>query len=293
MTRGKRAAALLLCGLLLCELCSCAGGTRLRGDAPKKFEDTDAIQSYAEGIWVNEENTKTNGASHYRMILLGDDLLYRWDFTLRSGQSLEDMMTAVLQNYEAELGSPARSLMQLLLSGWSTSGMEITYGTPLYDAGAGQVLTLSGKLFGTFCKDGTLLSEGVRYHAEETTQTLSTAFVGAVANRFERSYSNLLTYQDVRYDATRSLGRYFLLTGTAELDDYYNYEYDNLESVYFCVCVTPSEGGRWYIYGSRYQHEDLFEQLKRGPAAVMLLCRGDFRNALENEMAGLVDYCWN
>ncbi len=294
MIRTRRAVALLLCGLLLCELCSCAGGAGFGGNTPKLFDDTDAIKDYAEGFWVNED-TNAEETSHYRMVFLGNGMFYRWDFTLRNGQSLEDVMMAVLQEYEAKQGAPARSLTQLLLSGQSTSGMKSSHDTVLYDAKAGQVLGVSGEPIGVFYKDGTFLCEEVRYHTEETTQTLSEAFAGAMENRFQQSYSNLSTYKDVRYNAVLSLGKPFFLTGTAELDDYYNYEYRNLETVYFCICVTPPGGSysdQWYICGSRYQHEDLFERLKKGPANVMLVCTGYYMDALKNELADLRDYCW-
>lgn len=91
------------------------------------------------------------------------------------------------------------------------------------------------------------------------------------------------------------LGKKFLLIGTAELDDYYNYDYRDLEGYYFCICVTPTGGGyadRWYIYAPRDKCSELFDKLKKGSSDIVLICNGQFQDSLKREMATLTDYCY-
>ena len=69
---------------------------------------------------------------------------------------------------------------------------------------------------------------------------------------------------DIQYNMANNLNNSFILTGYAELDDYYNYGYRNLESECFCINITPESGSysdRWYIYINRDGTERLFEYL--------------------------------
>ena len=81
---------------------------------------------------------------------------------------------------------------------------------------------------------------------------------------------------DVQYDRYGSLDKVFAFSGTAELDDYYNYGWYDDEQYYFCIFVTPHGGSysdSWYIYCDRNSFPNFFEDLKAyGIIDVELAC---------------------
>lgn len=107
-------------------------------------------------------------------------------------------------------------------------------------------------------------------------------------------YPGIASYKDVKYDPYSYLGDNFVIAGNAELDDYYNYEYRNFESVYFCIRITPTGGGytdMWYIYADRDSFSELYNTLKKGSISnITLICNANFYNATKESMATLINY---
>ncbi|PWW02498.1 hypothetical protein DFQ01_109123 [Paenibacillus cellulosilyticus] len=91
--------------------------------------------------------------------------------------------------------------------------------------------------------------------------------------KYMKSNNISLTAKDVQFDMVNNLDKNFVLAGTAELDDYYNYGFDSdMEADYFCVRVTPEDGSysdRWYLYFHRDSFNALFEKLKQGNVNVI------------------------
>lgn len=132
-----------------------------------------------------------------------------------------------------------------------------------FDPEKSQINGLDGETIGKFLNDGTF--ESSNYKQDNELKDVGSAFIEAKGGVFKDTYGGPVSEKDVKYNPWSYIGKYFLLTGTAELDDYYNYDYRDLESIYFCICVTPKGGGysdRWYIYCERYKYSDLFETLK-------------------------------
>ena len=106
--------------------------------------------------------------------------------------------------------------------------------------------------------------------------------------------SDMPTNRDVQYDKYGYLGTPFLLVGSAVLDDYYNWYYDGMDSIYFCMSVTPEGGSysdEWYIYASRSHYEELFDDLKEGGiSGIVMICRTSSPDTGSNNMAELADY---
>lgn len=100
---------------------------------------------------------------------------------------------------------------------------------------------------------------------------------------------------DVQYDMGNNLDIKFTLEGVAELDDYYNYGFDDdMEKDYFCVSVTPSNGkytNRWYIYCYRTAFKPFFDDLKVGECNVKMVAYIPSRRyeSGQNNMA-MLDY---
>ncbi|MGN1108198.1 MAG: hypothetical protein ACI4RK_02340 [Oscillospiraceae bacterium] len=103
---------------------------------------------------------------------------------------------------------------------------------------------------------------------------------------------------DVQFDMGNNLEKYFTLTGTAELDDYYNYGFDDdMEKDFFCVQVDPEGGSysnRWYIYCHRETFYDLFDDLKGSKINVQMVCLIPTANYEpgQNNMALLMYVAW-
>ncbi len=94
--------------------------------------------------------------------------------------------------------------------------------------------------------------------------------------KFMNDNNLTLTAKDVQYDMVNNLDKEFGLSGYAELDDYYNYGFDDsLEKDYFCIRVEPVDGkysDSWYIYCHRDSFVKLFEELKLNPQILYLKC---------------------
>lgn len=97
-----------------------------------------------------------------------------------------------------------------------------------------------------------------------------------------------LTAKDVQFDMESNLDKKFAIMGSAELDDYYNYGFDDIEGDYFCVQVEPYGGkysDRWYLYFHRDSFEALFNKLKQGDRTIIATCtipKYRYKNGMNN-----------
>lgn len=110
---------------------------------------------------------------------------------------------------------------------------------------------------------------------------------------FDAKYRNLPNARAVQYDKYGHIFEKFIISGEAELDDYYNYNYENYEYSHFCINICPSGGSysdEWYIYASREEFADLYTSLQGGPKNVDLVAQMIFVDTGSNNMATLIDY---
>ena len=85
----------------------------------------------------------------------------------------------------------------------------------------------------------------------------------------------VLSWKDIQYDMSNNLDKEFIVAGTAELSDYYNYGFKGREGDYFCVSITPYDGkysNRWHLYFHRESFEKLFNSLKEGNRRIITTC---------------------
>ncbi len=161
-----------------------------------------------------------------------------------------------------------------------------------YDFQKGQIKS-KGEICIEFFQDNTIKHGDDIYKRDDELKEFSVAFKEAMAEIFTEKYGELATHKDVKYDPMSYLGKYFVISGTAELDDYYNYDYSDLEFGYFCVCITPTGGGytdRWYIYCDRNKYNSVLNYLKGNETTeITMVCKGIFPDSLKEEMANLVD----
>lgn len=110
---------------------------------------------------------------------------------------------------------------------------------------------------------------------------------------FDAKYKDLPTAREVQYDKYGHIFQNFIISGVAELDDYYNYNYENYEFSHFCINIQPSSGSYaddWYVYASREKFADLYTSLQGGPKNVDLVAQMIFVDTGSNNMATLIDY---
>lgn len=113
------------------------------------------------------------------------------------------------------------------------------------------------------------------------------------AKPWEEEYGEIPSSREVQYDKYKYLGRPFVISGTAAIDDYFNYDYRGLEAVYFCICIQPTGGSYsdcWYVYADRLQFKELFDSLLEGNKKVDLVAEMYYADTGSNNMATLRDY---
>lgn len=301
MNIKKIIAFLLCCGIVLClSACESAGTSGNTSsvfnnptiEKPKKFSNEAELREYANNFWICE--TDNNDSKTFKLrIFNANGICFSWDFSYASNETLEDCIKNVLKLSE-EQGQSFRVLMDLLIAGLNVDGLKSKSFDIEYDANKSQINS-NGQTYGTFLNDGSFKCDGDIYKSDVNKYNeFRRCFMYAKHGLIEEKYGEIANYKDVKYNPISYLGREFLITGTAELDDYYNYDYRDLEVVYFCICITPSGGSfsdRWYIYCDRDQYRELFEELKKGKVSnIALICRGYYPDSLKSEMANLVDY---
>jgi hypothetical protein len=74
--------------------------------------------------------------------------------------------------------------------------------------------------------------------------------------------------EDIPYKVEDFVGERFAVQGTAQLDNYYNYGYKDLEVTHFVIKVIKEDALHWYLYVSREEYPELFQELKKGPVEV-------------------------
>ena len=261
----------------------------------KSFDDEEEIKNYLDGLWVCKENS--NSSSFYKVRFFIQNIYFSWDISYSSNETLDECIKALLSTAEETAGETLKSAVQFLLqlfqSEANDKGVECqAYDDIQYNAAESSVIGSDGQTIGTVLSDGTLKCDGGIFHKDDL-KDLTEAFYTAKLSICIDEYGELATYTDVKYDPISYWGKPFLISGTAELDDYFNYDYRDLEYVYYCIHITPTGGGysdSWYIYSYRGENEELFEKLKEGPAKVTLICQGFYPDSLKEEMANLIDY---
>lgn len=105
-----------------------------------------------------------------------------------------------------------------------------------------------------------------------------------------------LDASSVKYNYANSVGKDFYLKGYAELDDYYNWAYDDYEKDFFCMRVKPAgkySSDAWYIYFRRTSFQKLYDDaLKYGGVTVELTCNITAYEKGQNNMAQALRVSW-
>lgn len=303
---SKRLLSILICIILCFTLVGC-------GKSKLSFENSSDMEEHIyNGVWSCETNYN-KGIIDYHYIAFTDSLCINLTLSRDSDQTLEDMFTYLLDDIKIEdftftsfaefiLAIDESSIKSKHISGFILSGNFKLKMEPIdLEPNNALVKETKTKVTYQFYDDNTMVTHGETYHLDEEDNQLETAFAIAyntkkesMKKEFLNQYSNLANANQVKYNVYEYLGRKFSIEGTAELDDYFNFEYRDFEMIYFCIRVIPKNGSyldAWYIYGDRSTHKELFERLQQGGISnITFIAEGYFPRALSNQMASLTDY---
>ena len=270
------------------------------GETAKPFKDETEFGEYVKSsFWVCDAQYGTS--RYFRFCVFTDS--YRcisFSVMLRNGETMQDMVKRYLDEL-TEKGEPTSfsGVVEFAVAISLLDGTEMDTVNLQYDKENSSLR--GGNAVFAFLRNGTMKHHGDVYTASQDLMELKWAFdrvyhqykEGEKA-AFLQKYPNALSYRNVKYDPLGCIAKPFVISGKAELDDYYNYEYRDMEYVYFCVEFTPTGGSfteRWYIYIDRRAHGDLYEALLNGSAGTLtFVCKTMFLDAAKNSMATMIDY---
>ncbi len=264
MRKLLKTLSVVLCILLLS---GCSSNDVQETTQVAKYETVAQMKSVADGIWMNG-NTGVYVAVENGLLILYDENNIRTQLNKMRNTSLSfddycktfstDCATKV--DYDYTNGHLLNSTTQ-----------ELVF--RLYDESC------------AFDQNSTMYRKDSKYK-EWLEKMLLDGYIDA-------RYPNVLSNKDVQFNKFGTLGQIFMIEGTAELDDYYNWGYRNFEASHFCINIRPVGGSysdEWKIYASRNHFKQLYDDLMNGSQHIYLVAKTDFADTGTNNMATLVDY---
>ena len=268
------------------------------------FLDNAALLDHAQNsYWISQP--AYSSTSHYIICCFTEESCLKIDLSRATGQTLKTMFEQMLLELQ-QSGDTLQyeDVYTFLEAAPAVDGLTCTIQDIDYYSAESSIRSSDGRSVWKFQNEGFMDHHGDTYRQTEDLMILQSYFESAYASvketlnqNFLDKYPDLASYKDVKYDPYGYLGQDFTITGVAELDDYYNFEYRDLESIYFCIAIEPLNGSysdRWYIYAEREAFQELFQTLKNGKCTnITLICEGQFIKATKNSLATLIDYCIN
>lgn len=287
----KKVVSVLLVLCLLLGLTACDKKDDTESTEPAFESEEEFLSCIEDTIWYYEDETclrlrlfGTEENTHYVMA---------YDLEVEDGEEYQDMFSRMLVALKQEGKSTTYDdVTDFLLAAQDVFDIYTFYDDVEYDWETG--IVTDGDNVWDFSSHW-LESDMCHYIEDDTLVLLNGYFKDAEKEAFLKNYPNLVTAKDVQYDIYSNIGKSFALEGSAELDDYFNYEYRGLDAIYFCIKVVPeggSYGDEWYIYANRSEFGDLFDTLMDGKLSdITLVCQASYPDAGKNRMATLVDCC--
>lgn len=256
----------------------------------KVFESGAAMQEAVDGVWISEETLKIYIVDNGQLIIYTDAIMENLIYELESGVYNVDGMT--FDSFYDTIFLQSPYLVK------QTVVYDYKKGKLLADNASKTVLLEIDKEqnLALWSEDTTILkaSDSASYFRDVIEEAYKTQIDAAISYRKALvKYSNYPTAKDVQYNKLGYIGKEFFISGTATLDDYYNWGYRDFSPIYFCISVEPEDGAylsdRWYIYASRKDYPELFESLKSGSKKVNFVAKTLFYDTGSDNMATLVE----
>lgn len=254
--------------ILLClyTLCGC--------EKNMKFDSKEEMKSYVNGVWESD----------YEVYLITDGTVVRY-----SDAFFNIFWSEFSQNTEYDINNLSSEEFYIeYLSRVKPINIEYDY--------SNSKIKYNGVDYLTFLDDGTAIKdkETVFYKSSKTNSYIADK-VKEFYNEevFQQKYSDLPSAREVQYNKYGHFGDKFTITGIAELDNYYNWGYENYEYGFFCINIRPTGGtysDEWYVYANRNTFTDLYSSLQSGSKSVTLVAELIYVDTGSDNMATLVDY---
>lgn len=269
----KRKLSVLLCLLLVFVFAACSKSNEVEPNTSSKpkmtFESAEIMKENVDGVWMNCKSGD--------YLIIKDGQLSKFD-----AQTKQDALNR-LSGQVAQFDSFKNFYVRYL----EECGEEIEYDN---ESGSVILSRTNTVFFEMHDKDSAFNENSVMFIKEFISED---KLKDDIAEEYiNLKYTNLPTNKDVQFDKYGNIGKNFMITGTAELDDYYNWGYKDFEVGYFCIQITPIGGNisdRWYVYASRSEFSELFDELKTGPKNAKLVAKLIFPDTGSNNMATLVE----
>lgn len=244
-----------------------------------KFDSEEEMKSYVQGVWQD-------GSTYY---VIDNNKIYKyydWELTMKLSELEEDTSINVEkltfeQFYEENpLITPFKDIEYKHKSGKIVSSISKEEVFRILENGT---LKYGEDILTQYSQEPNDLRDLIKEEFD--------AEIGEMI--FNKKYPDLPSAREVQYDKYGHIFDKFIIIGYAELDDYYNWGYENCEYAYFCIQITPSAGSfsdRWYVYAERNKFADLYSSLQSGSKNVTLVAQMIFVDTGSNNMATLVDY---
>ncbi|MBE7059096.1 MAG: hypothetical protein E7387_08415 [Ruminococcaceae bacterium] len=267
------------CGSIILSVILCV--SVLSGCQTKKmFGSETEMKTYVDGVWESEDTTYA--VSNGKILNFSKSTVdYIWS---EFSSSLEyDFSQYTAQKFYEDIYLNHFSILR--------SNFVYDYENSKITSGSAEWLE--------FLDDGTAIHDKQVFTKISDSSTYVEDEVKAVFEEnieeliFKEKYPDLPSSREVQYDKWGHFGDNFIITGTAELDDYYNWGYENYEYGYFCINIRPSGGtysDEWYVYANRNSFSDLYASLQSGSKNVTLVAQMVYVDTGSNNMATLVDY---
>ncbi len=271
----KKMVCLFLSAVCALTLVACSKGEETKTSSVEEskmsFDSVDAMKSVADGVWMNAST------GEYLIIKDGIALSYSEELAKSSADSI------------SKEGKEFSSFEEFYEEILNVNGIHIKYS---YEEGT-VVNEDSGDIVFELDDEETAFNYDMDMYMKEYGVTEDDIKDELLEHFIAIRYPNISDNKDVQYDKFGHVGKNFMISGTAELDDYYNWGYRNFEAAYFCIRIRPTGGSysdEWYIYASRTEFKDLFEKLKTGSKSVKLIAQLLFADTGSNNMATLVEF---
>ena len=269
----KRITLLVLALVLVIGICGC----EKKDPSVMEFSTDADMMDFAEGAWGDEK-----GGMYY--IIDGDECFVYVDafglssyFDTYKRSDNIDLETTSFDTFYDELSS---LLVKCDVENSQINIADLACFTVLPDGSLKDV------------KDGQIYTK--KYDVDEIKSFLSGQFKQLQKEYIlELKYPDLLTAKTVQSDKYQYRGKLFIITGTAQLANYYNWDYSGRQYQYFCISITPTGGtisDMWYVYASRDEFEELHKQLENGAQQISLVAKTYSYNTSVDNMATLVDH---
>ena len=268
----KKLGSLLLVIILFVSLLSGCNTTM-------KFQDVGDMQSYVDGVWESEHITYAicNG----EIVSFSENTLdYIWS---EFSSSAHDFNNFTAQKFYNEIYLSHNLVESSDFSYDYENGKLVSGSIEWLEFSNDEKAINNDEVFRKVSDSLTYVEDKVKNYFDIKIEDV----------KFNAKYSNLPSAKEVQYNKWGHFGDNFVITGIAELDDYYNWGYANYEYGYFCINIRPTGGSysdEWYVYANRNSFSDLYASLQSGSKNVTLVAQMVYVDTGSNNMATLVDY---